>query len=333
MLIIGYDKHTALKPYATKAWPYYRKMQGFMPGTQPRGVHSFDPAAVPSATLELNSVNAEDDGDEDQAGPPFDTSMTDMPAAFDSVLSHIFPPAADTVSLAGTSQSNAMPPPFSSSISPTHPKDGSSSHSHINHFSVNSSISHTTSSENQTTSSMRKRKRNATADMPPPSSKRGSKNRTDTLNPVIISSQLNSTLIHIADVMEKSLNVTATSIEPTTATHPPPLPTSQTSSVPSQLPGPSSASPSDSEILDKAIGILMADKDFLSEDDLLAASLFFSNTSNEVIRVARNFIALSNKPGVQHRFLLHQLEEAGLRTTGKGKGKAVANDNDFQMTD
>jgi hypothetical protein len=156
----------------------------------------------------------------------------------------------------------------------------------------------------------------------------------ETLNPVIISSQLNSTLTRLANinVMEKSLDVTATSIEPTTATHPPPLPTSHTSLVPSQLPGPSLASSSDSEVLDKAIGIVTANKDFLSEDDVLTTSLFFSNTSNEVVRIAQNFIALSNRPGVQHCFLSHQLEEAGLRK-GKGKGKAIANDDDFQMTD
>ena len=104
----------------------------------------------------------------------------------------------------------------------------------------------------------------------------------------------------------------------------------------SQLPGPrstlSSTSSSDSEVLDKAIGIITADKDFLSEDDLLAASLFFSNTLNELVRVAQTFIALSDRPTVQHRFLLRQLEDAGL-CAGKGKGKANMNiDDDDSMS-
>ena len=134
--------------------------------------------------------------------------------------------------------------------------------------------------------------------------------------------------------MEKSLDVTATSIEPPT-TQPVPSSSPQASSMISQFPGPRStlsSTSSDSEVLDKAIGIITADKDFLSEDDLLAASLFFSNTSNELVRVARTFIALSNRPAMQHRFLLCQLEDAGLRA-GKGKGKANTNiDDDDSMS-
>ena len=157
------------------------------------------------------------------------------------------------------------------------------------------------------------------------------------MNPVIISSQLNSTLTHLADVMEKLLDVTATSIE-TPNTHLAPLPpvSSHAPPIPSQLPGPPSTlstSSSDSEVLDKALGIVIANKDFFSEDDLLAASLLFSNTSNEVVCIAQNFIALSNRPSVQHCFLLHKLEEAALHM-GKGKGKAIVDDdNDFSMMD
>ena len=81
----------------------------------------------------------------------------------------------------------------------------------------------------------------------------------DMLNPVIISSQLNFTLTHLADVMEKSLDVTTISIEPLTT---PPVPSSspQALSILSQLPGPqstlSSTLSSDSEVLDKAIRTL-----------------------------------------------------------------------------
>ena len=54
----------------------------------------------------------------------------------------------DTVSLRGTSQSDAMPPPLSSSISPTTHSDHVS-HSQKHHVSINSAISHSTSSETQ----------------------------------------------------------------------------------------------------------------------------------------------------------------------------------------
>ena len=261
-----------------------------MPGTQPRGTHSFDPSSSScvSATQALDSINAENDGEEDQAGPPLDTPMANMPAAFSSAaMSSLFPPALDTVSLGGTSQSDAMPPPLSSSISPTTHSDHVS-HSQKHHVSINSAISHSTSSETQSTSSNRKRKHDATGDIPSSSSKRTSRSKTETLNPVIITNQLNSTLTRLADVMEKSLDVTATSID-TMTTHPAPPPSFHASSIPSQLPGPpstlSSPSSSNSEVLDKALGIITADKDFLSEDDLLAASLLFSNTSHEVVRI------------------------------------------------
>jgi hypothetical protein len=130
--------------------------------------------------------------------------------------------------------------------------------------------------------------------------------------------------------MEKSLNVTSTSID-TPTPHPAPSPLSHASLIPWQLLGPPSTqslpSSSDSEVLDKALGIVMADKDFLSEDNLLAASLLFSNTSNEVVCITQTFIALSNMPTVQHHFLVHQLKEAGLHIR-KGKEKATANDDD-----
>ena len=134
--------------------------------------------------------------------------------------------------------------------------------------------------------------------------------------------------------MEKSLDVTANSIEVPT-THAAPLPSSSSSSaIPSQLQvsGPPSTSSllSDLEVLDKAFGIVAADKEFLSEDELLGASVLFSSTSNGAVRIARNFIALSSNPTVQHHFLVHQLNQAG-HHTGKGKDKATRDDDDFQM--
>ena len=311
-----------------------------MPGTHARGLHSFDPGSSSgtSATLVLNNVNAEDDGEEDRAGPPVDTTMANVPAAFTSTISSVFSPAlaGDTVSFKSTDESNVMPPPFSSSISPTSHPDHVSQPPRRHASGVHSALSssQTTSSDARTTSSNRKRKHDATGDMPPSSSKRASRNRTETINPVIISSQLNSTLTRLADVMEKSLVVTANSIEVPT-THAAPLPSSSSSSViPSQLqvsgPPSTSSSLSDLEVLDKAFGIVVADKEFLSEDELLGASVLFSSTSNGAVRIARNFIALSNNPTVQHRFLVHQLNQAG-HHTGKGKDKATRDDDDFQM--
>lgn len=182
-----------------------------MPGTQPGETHSFNPGSSSCvlATQALDKVNAEDDEEEDQAGPPVDTPAADIPAAFASTMSTLFPHDLSTASFVGTLRSDAPPPPSSSSISPTtHPDHVSHSQQHI---SVDSALSCTTSSE--TSSSQQKCKRDVTGSMPPPSSKRASKNKTETLNPVIISSQLNSTLTRLADVMEKSLDVTATSIE------------------------------------------------------------------------------------------------------------------------
>ena len=43
-----------------------------------------------SATLVLNNVNAEDDGEEDRAGPPVNTTMANVPAAFTSTISSVF---------------------------------------------------------------------------------------------------------------------------------------------------------------------------------------------------------------------------------------------------
>ena len=206
-----YNKHAPLRPFVTKAWPFYCRMQGFMPGAQPWGTHSFDPGSLhtsKSVTQALNKVNAESDGEEDQARPSVD-AMANVPVAFTSAMSSFFPPASksrpdlDTVSLGGTSQSDAMPPPLSSSISPTNHPDQVPCPQR-NHLSVNLALSCSTSSETRTptTSSAWKRKCNVTGDMWPPSTKWASKNKLDTLNPVIISNQLNSTLTCLADVME-----------------------------------------------------------------------------------------------------------------------------------
>jgi len=84
---------------------------------------------------------------------------------------------------------------------------------------------------------------------------------------------------------------------------------------------------SNAEILNQAIRIISADDSFLSEDELLSASLFFTSASEDAIRVARSFIALCNNQVVQYRFLRRQLEIAAL-LPGRGKAKATDTEDD-----
>jgi hypothetical protein len=131
----------------------------------------------------------------------------------------------------------------------------------------------------------------------------------------------------MADVMERSLDVTAA----TTTTHAVPLAPAPTP-VPSLSPPSiitSSTSTSPAEILDQVIRTISASDSLLSDDELFAASLFFTSASEDVVRVARTFLALGSNRVVQRRFLHQQLEIAGL-LPGKGKGKAV-DDGDHSM--
>ena len=125
-----YDKHTPLKAFAMKPWVYYCRMQAFMPGTQSWGTHSFNPGSLPFvlATQVLDKVNAEDDEEKDQARPPVDTLAADIPAAFATTMSSFFPHDPSTASFMGALWSDVVPPPLSSSISPTtHPNHVSQS--------------------------------------------------------------------------------------------------------------------------------------------------------------------------------------------------------------
>jgi hypothetical protein len=92
---------------------------------------------------------------------------------------------------------------------------------------------------------------------------------------------------------------------------------------------PLTTSPQD--ILNQAIKIAALDNT-LTEDELLAASLFFTRATEEAIRVASGFIAISNSQGVllQRHFLLGQHGVTAL-LPGKGKGMAVE-DVDDPMT-
>jgi hypothetical protein len=175
------------------------------------------------------------------------------------------------------------------------------------------------------TGQKRKRSARSMSGMQPPNSKRSSSSKTNDLNPVIISNALNSTLNRMADVMERSLDVTAATI-----THAAPVATASTT-IPSVAP-PSivthPASPTQTEILDQVIRTISNDTS-LSDDELLAASLFFTSASEDAVRAAHTFIALDNNQAVQRRFLHQQLKNAAL-LPGKGKGKAV-DDGDHSM--
>jgi hypothetical protein len=111
-----------MKAFATKAWPYFRRMQGFMPGTQPRGTHAFDPSSLSShsATQIINAVNAEEDEEEDRLGVDFlDSAMDNTPAV------PAWPPFVN--SDLGNSSSSQIPSNVSSSFSPPNPSASSSS--------------------------------------------------------------------------------------------------------------------------------------------------------------------------------------------------------------
>lgn len=129
--------------------------------------------------------------------------------------------------------------------------------------------------------------------MQPPSSKRALRRKTSDLNPVVISHSLNSTLIHMVDVMQRSLNVTALTVSaPTSSIVTSPIksqttPFSSTSShTLGPLSNPLSAFVSTTDILDQSIRIISANDSPLSEDELLAASLFFTSALEDAIHAA-----------------------------------------------
>ena len=344
-------KHAQLKAYKTKAWPHYRQMKAFMPGTQPCGTHVFDPynSFSQSAIQILNVVDAEEDGEEDQVGPPFDSPMSNVPAAafvppdfeitsVQEILSRIFTSSTRSQSRCRCLFFQWHKTPIVFLLFPTVNPHPTQQHD----ISMDSA---TTVSDAGTRSS-RKRKHSArsASGAQPRSSKRASKSKTDDLNPVIISNALNSTLNCIVDVMERTLDATAvTTTNPTTApitsapphslnTSPVEFQTAQLSSTPSQTHGPpsnpTSTSTSPAQLLDQAIQLVSADDSSLSEDEIFSASIFFNSATEEAVRAARTVITLSNNRTVQHRFLLRQLDMAAL-LPGRGKAKAVEDDMDY----
>jgi len=302
-------------------------MQTFMPGTQPRGTHAFDPgsSSSQSAMQALGVIDAEEDGAEDQVGPPLDSIAITHPAISSlilpdasssghtpSVVSSLFP-LSNAFSASGHSL-----PPSSSSLAPTvHPHPASEQGDIL----MNSAHSFATTSNVGSSSSLGKHKRDArSGGIQPPSSKRGAKGKTADLDPVIISNNLNSTLNRMVDVMEKSLDASQAGLAVSSVVAPSASQTTQPSSIPSQSLGPvAPAVLSSEEILQQAVTLTMADG-FLTEDELFAASLFFTSSSEDVVRAARTFITLGNNRAVQRRFLLNQLNMAAL-LPGRGKNK------------
>ena len=153
------------------------------------------------------------------------------------------------------------------------------------------------------------------SDIQLPSSKQASKSKTNNLNLVIISNTLNSTLKCMANLMERMLKVTTapSSFSTTSVTPSSIIPSSLKSQALLVLSHPLLASASSTEILDQVIRIISGNDGSLLDDELLAACLFFTSALEDAIHAAHTFIAFgNNNQSVKYRFLLHQLNTAGL---------------------
>ena len=247
-----------------KPWPFYRKMQNFMPGTQPRGTYSFDPS-ISSAKSVLDKVNAEEDGAEDRDGPLLDLSHANIAGTFFSFNLDILGlgPLPSKPSLSHFSSSGGTRPPSSSSLPPTaHPGHPYSTQPCDLSMGSDLVFSHTNSNPGNTQHWKWKHDGQSVGGTCPPSTK----------NPLLASPQ---------------------------------------------------------EVLNQAMKIMTSD-DTLTEDQLLAASLFFTSAMESTVHTAHTFIALNNNQVVWQRFLLCKLEAAAL-LPGKGKGKVVE-DGDNSMS-
>ena len=280
-----------------KPWPFYRKMQNFIPGTQPRGTYSFDPSSssVPSV---LDKVNAEEDGVEDRDGPPLDLSHANITSAFFSSNLNILGFGAlpsKPLAFHFSSSGGAMPPSLSS-LPPM---------AHLGHpystqpcdLSMGSGLAFSQTNSNPGNTQHRKRKHDGqlAGGTHPPSTKHLFKSKASDVNPVIMSTTLNSTINRMFDVMEKMLSSTAITTAP--AAHPTTNTTNISSTVtsPSQsaqpLPNPPLASLQ--EVLNQAMKITTSN-DTLTEDQLLPVSLFFTSATESTVHTAHTFIALNN---------------------------------------
>lgn len=294
-----------------------------MPGTQPRGTYAFDPAGSSSqlSTQMLNSINLEEDEAEDEVAPPVDqdlgSSLTSFLASSDPQPSLSFPSSTD-----------ARSPPSSSLLTPIHPNLTQRRDVSMSSVTTDSEASHS-----------RKRKYDArlATDMQPPTSKRSSSKRKTndpSLNPVIISNAINSTLNRMVDVMQRTLDassmVTNSAPSSSITSFPPPsimtspidFPAAGVPSAPSQPP---STSP---DVLDQVIEMISVEDGGLTEDELIAASLLFTSATEDAVRTARTFISLRWKgQTIKYQFLRAQLVELGL-LRGRGKAKASEDGDD-----
>jgi len=76
---------------------------------------------------------------------------------------------------------------------------------------------------------------------------------------------------------------------------------------------------------------LLANDSSLTKDELFTASLLFTSASEDAVHTACTFIALGNKnQSVKYRFLLRQLDTAGL-LPGRGKAKAAEDGDKISM--
>jgi hypothetical protein len=328
-----------------------------MPGAQPRGTHAFEPSSQPVLNnVDMTNADSEDEGEDE---PLLDLSLANIPQAMQPMPSSTFPlvtlnhgiPSGATPTIASSGSNSALlplnpsfsesttsvsvgtRPPPSSSLPPTFLPTILSQQRDLS-ISMGS-INSRESESDAASGSNRKRKydRRSASDT---RSKRSLKSKTSELNPVIISNALNSTLNRLADVMEKTLDATAPTIAPPPVTAIPtttppattiPLTAESRTAQPLDTSS-NSSSASPEEILNQAIGITTSDYS-LTEDQILAASLFFNSASDDAIRAAHTYIALGKNKVVQHRFLLRQLETL---FPGKGKGRAAADSDDGSMT-
>ena len=112
-------KHAPLKSYATKSWPHYRQMEAFMPGTQPRGTHAFDPGSLSSESQStaqslLGIIETEEDGAEDQLDLPMATVSPIPPNLSTPSSSSIAPSLPPQNHSESSSSAHTIPPPSSS---------------------------------------------------------------------------------------------------------------------------------------------------------------------------------------------------------------------------
>ena len=147
-----------------------------------------------------------------------------------------------------------------------------------------------------------------------------------------MANSLNSTINRMVDMFARTFDapaVTTAAPPSTTFVAPPSIVTSSIDSLaPSQ---PLSASASSTKILDQAIRIVLANDGSLTEDELLAASVFFTGALEDAIRTAHTFIALgNNNQSVKYHFLLRQLDTTG-HLPGRGKAKAVEDGDNISM--